>query len=49
MDMGLGRALFAVDLDDEEDNREEWELISVKDIPPENITYLGEYGPNEKP
>lgn len=53
MDMGLGRALFAVDIPDDDpelnDKGEDWQIISWKDIPPEWITYLGQYGPNAKP
>jgi len=50
MDMGLGIALFAIDINDPDwrDSGEGWELLSLKDIPPEWVTYLGEYGPNEK-
>jgi len=53
MDMGLGKALFAIDIPDNDpelhDDGEEWEIHAYKDIPPEWINYLGNYGPNEKP
>lgn len=53
MDMGLGKALFAIDIPDDDpdlyDNGEGWQIVSFKDIPSGWVTYLGEYGPNEKP
>jgi len=60
MDMGLGHALFEIDLDDKKVNEGkpsqgkpleegEWQIISFEDIPTDRIKYLGEYGPNEKP
>ena len=52
MDMGLGHALFAVDIPDDHpdlnDDGEGWQVIAYIDIPPEYITYLGEYEPNQK-
>jgi len=53
MDMGLGRALFAIDIPDDDqklhDQGKGWQILSFKDIPSEWLTYLGEYGPNESP
>ena len=53
MDMGLGRALFAIDIPNNDsdlcDDGEGYQILAFKNIPPKWITYLGEYGPNEKP
>ena len=55
MDMGLGKALFEVNIPDDDpklnqkDGEGYWEFISWEDLPVKWMTYLGEYGPNEKP
>jgi hypothetical protein len=46
MDMGLGHALFEVDIDVAPTG---WEVVLFEDVPPESIKYLGEYGANKSP
>lgn len=49
MDMGLGEALFEVELDDSKLHGTGWQIISWENIPPERIKYLGKFGPNQIP
>ena len=53
MNMGLGNALFAIDIPDNHpmlhDDGEGWEVIATVNIPKKYITYLGEYEANQYP
>ena len=52
MDMGLGHALFSVKIPSDDprlDNGGDWQVIIFRDIPPEQIKYLGNFKRNENP